>query len=155
MAASPVLTRRIVLDFLKKHKLMAVATYGKHPWIATVYYVFDKDLNLYFLSSPETLHAKSIMRNPEVAVSIADSSQKISKPKRGLQLYGRAEQLSGLEKVRYALKLWKTNLAVTDPELTVRAARGSMFKIVPKRIKLFDQELFKTEDGKEPVLELD
>lgn len=154
MESKPVLTKRMVLDFLPRHKLMQVATYGEHPWIATVYYTFDKALNIYFLSSPLTLHAKNIMKNPKVAVSIADSDQKINKPKRGLQIYGLARQISGLEKVRYALKLWKTNLGVIDPQLTAKAATGSMFKIVPKRIKLFDQELFKVPDGKEPILKL-
>lgn len=52
---SNILTRKLVLDFLAKHKLMVVATYAKFPWIATVYYAFDNDLNIYFLSSPRLL----------------------------------------------------------------------------------------------------
>ena len=153
MKTKQALTKQMVLTFLPRHKLMAVATYGKHPWIATVYYTFDEKLNIYFLSSPNTLHAKSIVRNPKVAAAIADSDQDINKPKLGLQLYGNAEQISDFEKVRYALKLWKTNLGVVDLKLTTKVATGSMFKIVPKRIKLFDQELFKVADGEEPVLE--
>jgi len=43
---------------------------------------------------------------------------------------------------------------VVDPTLTHKVATGKMFKIMPKKIKLFDQELFKVEDGMEPVLEL-
>lgn len=154
MQDQPILTRQIVIDFLSKNKLMAVATYGNHPWIATVYYTFDSKLNIYFLSGPTTLHAKDIIKNPKVAVAIADSHQNISKPKKGLQLYGIAEQISGIEKVKYALKLWETNLGVVNPPLTYKKATGKMFKIVPKRIKLFDQDLFKVEDGKEPILEL-
>ena len=148
-----VLTKDHIKNFLGKNKLMSVATYGDFPWIATVYYTFDNDLNIYFLSDPSTLHAKQIIKNPKVAVSIADSSQDINKPKRGLQVSGIAEQISGIEKVKYALQLWKTNLGVVDPGLTYKAVIGSMFRITPKRIKLFDQELFKVEDGKEPVLE--
>lgn len=134
---------------------MSVATYGDFPWIATVYYTFDEDLNIYFLSAPRTLHVKQILKNPQVAVSVADSGQDINKPKRGLQLSGTAEQISGIEKVKYALQLWKTNLGVVDPSLTYKAAVGSMFKIIPKKIKLFDQELFKIKDGEEPVLNLE
>lgn len=148
------LTKKQVLGFLAKHKLMAVATTGDFPWIASVYYVFDDDLNLYFLSGPKTLHVQQILRNPQVAVATADGNQDINKPKKGLQVSGIAEQISGLEKVEYALELWKNNLGVIDPQLTAQAVKSSMFKIVPQRIKLFDQELFKVPDGQEPILEL-
>lgn len=131
-----------------------MATNGEFPWIATVYYTFDSELNLYFLSDPTTLHAKQILHNPKVAVAIADSNQDIKKPKRGLQLWGKVEQIKGIEKVKFALQMWKTNLGVIDPKLTIKAVTGSMFKITPKRIKLFDQDLFKVADGKEPVLEI-
>jgi len=154
MKDRPILTRQLVFDFLSQHKLMAVATSGEYLWIATVYYTFDDKLNIYFLSSSATLHAKQIMKNPSVAVAIADSHQGIDKPKRGLQLYGIAEQISGMEKVKYALKLWKTNLHVVDSSLTYKTATGKMFRIVPKRIKLFDHKLFRVKDGEEPILEL-
>lgn len=151
---SIILTRKLVEEFLSKHNLMAVATFGEFPWIAYVYYTFDKDLNIYFLSDPTTLHAKQIIQNPGVAVSIADSNQSINKPKRGLQISGSAKQISDIAKIRHAFNLWKLNLGVVDPELTHKVAVGKMFKITPKRIKLFDQELFGVDDGKEPILEI-
>ena len=149
-----VLTKNIVINFLKKHNLMAIATSGDFPWIASVYYTFDNDLNIYFLSDPSTLHAKQILQNPKVSISIADSHQSISKPKKGLQLSGVAHQISGINKIKHALQLWKSDLGVIDPTLTIKMVTGSMFKITPKRIKVFDQELFKVADGKEPVLEM-
>lgn len=149
-----ILTKELILSFLAEHQLMTLATYGDFPWIASVYYTFDSDLNIFFLSDPSTLHAKQISQNPKVSAAIANSQQSINKPKRGLQLYGIAEQISGIAKVQHALKLWKTNLGVVNPKLTIKAVKGSMFKITPKRVKLFDQNLFKVEDGKEPVLEL-
>ena len=143
-----------VLNFLGKHNLMAVATFGNFPWIASVYYTFDNDLNLYFLSAPSTLHCQQIVKNEKVAVAIAESRQDINKPKRGLQISGVAQRISGLAKIKYALDLWKKGLGVIDPEITYKAVTGSMYKVTPQRIKLFDQELFKVPDGKEPVLEL-
>ncbi|PIZ66332.1 hypothetical protein CO051_05340 [Candidatus Roizmanbacteria bacterium CG_4_9_14_0_2_um_filter_39_13] len=122
--------------------------------MASVYYTFDKDLNLYFLSAPSTLHAKQILQNSQVAVSIADSHQGILSKKRGLQISGEAHQISGTAKIKHVLQPWKSALGVVDPTLTHKVATGKMFKIMPKKIKLFDQELFKVEDGMEPVLEL-
>jgi len=153
------LTKQHVLDFLKTNKLMQVATMGDFPWIATVYYSFDNELNLYFLSSDKTLHVKQIKKNPKVSIAIADSHQDINKPKKGLQISGLAEEVSGVEKIKHALSLWKDFLSVNNPKLTYenmkKGLTGKIYKITPKRIKLFDQELFKdADDGEEPVLEL-
>ena len=153
------LKRQQALDFLKNHKLMSVASFGDFPWIASVYYTFDNDLNVYFLSSPTTLHCKQIEINNKVAISIADSDQDIGALKRGLQISGIAERISDTKKVIHALKIWKQSLGVKDPELTYenmikQVINGRMYKIIPKRIKLFDQKLFPVEDGEEPVLNL-
>lgn len=153
------LTKQHILEFLKQNKLMTVATYGDHPWIASVYYSFDEDLNLYFLSDPATLHCKQIAKNPLVAVSIADSTQKVGDLKKGLQLYGTARQISQVHKIQHALRSWKDALSVTNPKLTYqnmvkKVISGRMYKITPKKIKHFNQALFQVEDGKEPVLEL-
>jgi uncharacterized protein YhbP (UPF0306 family) len=153
------LTKQHVLEFIRTQKQMVVATFGAEPWIATVYYTFDNDLNLYFLSDPATLHCKHIEQNNTVAVAIADSDQDIAAKKRGLQLIGEAKQISSAEKIRHALGMWKEFLNVEDPELSYesmakKTITGRMYKITPKRIKLFDQELFDVEDGQEPILEL-
>jgi len=153
------LKREQILTFLAEHNLMSIATYGDFPWIASVYYTFDKDLHLFFLSSPSTLHCKQISKNKHVAVSIADSHQDISKLKRGLQLWGIAEQISGVAKIKHTLDLWKSSLKVINPELTYEnmvkhVIHGRMYMITPHRVKLFDQHLFDVEDGMEPVLNL-
>lgn len=154
-----ILTKQHILDFLKKYQLMVVATYGDYPWIASVYYSFDPNLNLYFLSDPETLHCRQIASNPKVTVAIADSRQKPNEFKKGLQIYGIATQISDANKIKHALNLWKHALQVTDPELTYqnmlkKIVKGRMYKITPKIIKFFNQKLFKVEDGQEPILEM-
>jgi uncharacterized protein YhbP (UPF0306 family) len=154
------LTKHLVLAFLKEHKLMTIATYGDFPWIANVYYTSDDEMNLYFMSNPATLHCKQIAQNEKVAVAIADSHQDINKFKRGLQLSGTAHELSEAAKVQHVLKMWKMSLLEVDaPELSyhnmlAKVVTGRMFQVAPKRIKLFDQHLFKTKDGEEPILEL-
>jgi uncharacterized protein YhbP (UPF0306 family) len=155
------LTKNLVLDYLKQHNLMQIATCGNdHPWIASVYYSFDNDLNLYFLSSPTTIHCKQIVENENVAVAITNSNQSISGFKKGLQIYGIAEQISNVSKIKHALKLWKDSLKVENDELThenmvKKVLSGRMYKISPRKIKFFNQELFKVKDGEEPMLILE
>lgn len=154
-----VLTKKDVIDFLGLHKLMTVATYGNHPWIASVFYSFDNDLNLYFLSSPATIHGRQMGKNKMVAAAIADSHQKPSDVKRGLQIYGYVERVSQAYKIRHALRLWKDFLNVNRPDISLENMKkglykGRMYRLTPKKIKLFDQDKFKVPDGEEPILEL-
>lgn len=155
------LTKKHIFDYLKQHNLMQLATSGSdHPWIASVYYSFDTDLNLYFLSSPTTIHCQQIAENPKVAVAITNTNQNMTGLKKGLQIYGLAEQISDILKVKHAIKLWKDSLGVVDDELNhENMARkfisGRMYRITPKKIKFFNQELFKVKDGNEPILILE
>ncbi|PIV10007.1 hypothetical protein COS31_03685 [Candidatus Roizmanbacteria bacterium CG02_land_8_20_14_3_00_36_15] len=154
-----VLTKKDVLEFLTCHKLMTLATYGDHPWIASVFYSFDNDLNLYFISSPATIHGQQMKKNNQVAVAIADSHQKPSDVKRGLQIFGYVERVSEAYKIRYALRHWKNFLNLKRPEISLENMKkglykGRVYKLTPKKIKLFDQEKFNVPDGEEPILEL-
>ena len=154
-----VLTKKDILDFMSDKKLMILATYGDHPWIASVFYSYDKDLNVYFISTPTTLHGKHMEKNREVAAAIVDSHQKPLDAKKGLQIFGVVEQISGVNKINYAIRLWKDFLNVERPDITLENMKkglykGRMYKLTPKKIKLFDQDKFKVPDGEEPVLEL-
>jgi len=149
--------KKYIKDFLQANFQMVIATYGQHPWIATVYYSLDKDLNIYFLRDPDTIHCRQIAKNPEVALSIADSPQKPAGKKKGLQIYGLAEQISGMHKIVHSLNLWRKTLGVTGDKYTYqgmmkKAIKGRMYKVTPKKIKFFNEELW--EEGKEPLIEL-
>ena len=43
-----------ILKFLDGRKLMVVSTYNRLPWSASVYFLYDDSLNLYFVSNPKT-----------------------------------------------------------------------------------------------------
>ncbi len=159
MNSKLVLTKKDVLDFLTTKKLMILATNGNHPWVASVFYSFDKDLNLYFISSPSTIHGKHIEKNKKVAAAIVDTNQKPSDVKRGLQIYGTVEKVSGINKIRHAIRLWKDFLNVERPDISFENMqkglyKGRVYKLIPKKIKLFDQDKFKVPDGEEPILSL-
>ena len=56
-----------LLKYLKTQTLTSLATFGKEPWICSVYFVVDDDLNFYFVSSPDSQHSKDIEKNKSVA----------------------------------------------------------------------------------------
>lgn len=143
--------------YLASHFQLVLATSGKYPWICTVYYSIDNDLNIYFLTSPSTIHGQQLAKNPQVAVAIADSPQTPSSQKKGLQIYGLCQQISGARKITHAITLWKKTLGVTSKDysyegMVKKAISGRMYKITPKKIKYYNEELW--EEGDEKMIEL-
>lgn len=153
------LTKKLIYDFLNVRRQMVLSTYDGHPWIATLYYAIDNELNIYFLSNPDTIHCKQLEKNPQVAVSVADSPQNPESKKKGIQLFGYAKRISTLAHLKLAIALWRNALNVTNAEYEAEhifsgKLKFQLYEVTPKKIKFFNQELFKVEDGKEPILEL-
>lgn len=147
-----------ITDYLSNQYQMTIATYGDHPWIATVYYSLDDDLHLYFLSDPTTLHCQHIAKNPQVAVSICDSPQNPSSKKKGIQIFGIAEKISEIHKIKHSLTLWRKTLGITSSIYTYegmmkKSIAGRMYMIKPKKIKFFNEDLW--EEGMEREIDLD
>ena len=143
--------KTVLKDFLHSHRLMSIATSGEHIWIATVYYVVDDDLNLYFISPPDAEHSEHLRQNDEVACAIADSSQKTSDQKVGLQLYGSAAEEIGLDRVKWMLSMYNKLHMGTKDKLNFRNFKSKVmtskvYKVTPKKIKFFNQELYGEEE---------
>jgi uncharacterized protein YhbP (UPF0306 family) len=137
--------------YLRSQKLMSVATYGKSPWIANVYYVHDSDLNLYFLSKNWREHCQAIGINNNVAVAIADSHQPIYEPQKGLQISGTAEQVNIISRLEWMFKMWNKLISenkgekLTDAKKFLDAGTSVIYKITPDRIKYFNTVLWPKE----------
>ncbi len=146
-----------ISHFLNERMQMVVATSGDHPWIATVYYAIDDHLNFYFISDPKTLHGSHIDINPHVALSVSDSPQQLSSKKKGVQIYGTAVQLKNQKEITSGLSLWRKTLGVTSDAYTYEGMmknkiQGRLYKVIPKKIKYFNEELW--EEGKEKMITL-
>jgi len=149
--------RQEIEKYLKSHKQFALATYGDHPWIATMYYGVDDDLNIYFLTSPDTIHAQGVYKKSEVAAVIADSPQDPKSKKVGMQIYGIAKELEGEKEIKDGFKVWCGALDVTDPKYSYEGIKSGdlhhrLYIVNPKKIKYYNENLF--EEGDEQTLEL-
>ncbi len=100
-----------VLDYLKQHNTMTLATaHDNKPWAASVFYA-SKDFTLYFLSDPAiTQHCKNIAQNPCVSVTIdedyplkaVDDWRKV----KGIQMEGMAKMLTSEEEIAEAVGVY-------------------------------------------------
>lgn len=88
-------------------------------------------------------------------MAISDAPQSPNSNKKGLQIYGLCKQISGARKVTHAITLWNKTLGVTNKDYSYegmikKAISGRMYKITPKKIKFFNEDL--TEEGKERLI---
>lgn len=149
--------KSLIHDYISSHIQFALATNGKHPWIATMYYGVDDDLNMYFLTDPATIHAQALKENPLVSAVIADSPQNPASKKIGIQLYGHASEIEGEEAIKAGFAIWREVLKVTDPKYSYEGIKSGelhyrLYKLVPKKIKYYNEELW--EEGDEQVIDL-
>lgn len=139
--------KQLLLKYLQSHNFVTLATHDKHLWTSSVYYVMDNYFNLYFLSEPTTMHCRHIAKNSEIACAIADSSQKVTDKKVGVQLYGRAVRVNSINKIKWMLKLWnKLNPGfesiINLKNIQTNKINGRIYKVTPKLIKFFNEKLY-------------
>ncbi len=142
-----------LLQYLQSQNLMTLATQEEHLWVSNVYFVTDEKFNLYFLSEPKSQHCLAIKSNPEVACAVADTGQKVVDKKIGVQLYGTAAQVKNLSTVIWMLKMWnKLNPGfesiINLKNIQTNKINGRIYKIEPKLIKFFNEELYGPEGFK-------
>lgn len=138
-----------LLEYLKSRDLLILATNG--PTASTLYYGIDEDFNFYIVTSSASEHGVNFKKNPKVACVITDTNQKMfeTSNKIGVQMIGMIEQVNEVE-LRKSLDVWSHgNNEMTEKfykNISENLWKDRVFKILPKEIKWFNEELF-GEDG--------
>lgn len=70
---------QIAKKIIERNRYMCLASASQdgRAWAAPVSYCFDTDLNFYFQTSIDSLHVENFRFNPEISVSIYDSTQRV------------------------------------------------------------------------------
>ncbi len=137
--------RKLITDYLKQAKMMQVATSeDNQPWVCTVYFVHDKDFNLYWISKPERRHSQEIRNNEKVAGVIVHHHTP-GDPIRGIQFQGIAKELTAREAVKSAMGLYAKRYGFTQDRVDaiVNNTDGHfVYKISPSQFVLYDEVNF-------------
>lgn len=135
--------RETVLQYLAGCNALTLATRGSQgPWAASVFY-FNQQLDLYFLSSPNSRHGQNLTDDPQVAATInLDYGSWLDI--KGIQLEGRAEHLGGiagnLKLARaYVKKFPEVKDFLLSPHklgqaIASKVTRVHFYRIVPQRL---------------------
>ena len=135
-----------VLDYLRAHHTMTVATYGlaeegNRPHAASVFYAVDDRLRLVFLSKRTSVHGSHIGDAAPVAVTVTESYEDWEMIQ-GVQLWGRARLLVGSAKAA-AFLLYLTRFPFVR-ELAADAWRVELmrdigvYRVEPARVAFTD-----------------
>jgi uncharacterized protein YhbP (UPF0306 family) len=86
--------RSKALAYLETHNVMTLATCGPEgPWAAAVFYA-SRGFTLYFVSSPQSRHARDVAREPHAAAAVHEDYRDWQAIQ-GIQLSGLVERLDG------------------------------------------------------------
>lgn len=109
------------------------------PWIATVYFIADDDLNLYWLSWPERRHSRELTENQYVAATIVI---KADKPVIGVQLAGEANEISDPAIAESVMKMYVAKYGQGKDFYTAFLAgtnKHHLYCLQPQTVQLFDE----------------
>ena len=94
--------KQIIADNI--YMTIATASKSGKPWISPVFFSYDQDYNLYWVSSKNSLHSKLIRSNQQVAIVIFDSKAPEGAGD-GVYFKARAMELSDKTQISIAMEI--------------------------------------------------
>ncbi len=141
----------LIRQYLPKGRMMQIATVsGDQPWICTVYFVEDDDLNLYWLSLPTRRHSQEIAAHSKVAVAVPI---KFDKPVTGIQAEGVAAPVTDKQTIADIMRRYveRYNSGQQFYDLFVAGQNQHvLYKFTPSKYVLFDEVTF-PDDGRKEI----
>ncbi|HFC10759.1 MAG TPA: hypothetical protein ENJ75_00970 [Candidatus Kaiserbacteria bacterium] len=130
-----------VFEILNRTHLMSLGICDeKGVWVADVIFVFDDELNVYWISYPDTRHSKSIRGKSVVAGSITATNNN-KEPGLGIQFEGTAEKVDG-ELYEMAVKYNEKRGRDVPVKSKDFLGERSWYVLHPTKIRLIDEENF-------------
>lgn len=138
--------KKQIQEVLEKGYLMSLATVDSGGvWVSDVIYIFDNDLNIYWMSDPDARHSQALLKNNKIAGTITVSAQ--GEDNLGIQFEGVSEKIEGARydlAIKHFAKRKKPQPAETEDVLQ----GDSWYILKPKKIELICERIFGFEKQK-------
>ncbi len=136
-----------LLKFLESQRLLVLASADTEPWISNIFYGIDKDFKLYFISNVEAKHSEQILKNPQVAFSVAWYNPKNHKDRKAVQAKGICRIAKNDQEIERGVNLHNKNFPEFLEKINVEWARqennsSKVWVIEPTYIKFWNDELY-------------
>lgn len=148
--------RQLIEEYLSEARLMQVATVsGDQPWACSVYFAYDGNLRLYWISKPDRRHSLEIDANEKVAGTVV-LPHTPGDDVRGIQFEGTARKLTDPEEISSAMACYakRYGMGKERVDAIVNDTDGHMcYVVIPRRYVLFDEVHFPDEPRQEFTIE--
>ena len=129
--------------------MQLASSVDNQPWICTVYYVADGNLNIYWLSWTTRRHSQEIKANCKVAVTIPI---KLDRPVTGVQAEGKASEVTDAVLIEEMMKKYTAKYDAGHEfykNFMDGKNKHTMYKFTPAAYVLFDEFNFPDEGRQE------
>jgi len=132
--------KKLISEYFESAQMLQIiTTNGYQPWGATVYFAYDQDLNLYWISRPDRRHSSELSLNKKVAGVIA-KYHTYGEKVRGIQIEGEAFELKN-EDASNAMEIYTKRYSVPRAR-ALNLSGHIVYKLKPTYIVLFDEVNF-------------
>ena len=147
-----------LLEFLQSQKLMVVACHSeKDVWVANTYIGVDEKGTIYFISPENTKHSRMILKNPNVAFSIAWFDPNNHKNRKAVQGLGICRPAENEEEIKTGIRLHNQNFQEFKETITIKWVHNNkwgskVWVVKPTYIKYWDDEIYGDNESEEFTL---
>lgn len=147
------MNKTLLLEYLEcgGYALGVLATQDNSgPYTCNIFFGWDEDCNLYFVSAERRTHSGHIQNNSKVAVSFVDTMKYdlASSDKKGIQLRGECTMLKG-EEVDAAYEYYCKNILSAREQISLSSLKEAggqrIWKVKITWGKIWDEEKFSYE----------
>lgn len=126
------------------HMTLATASKSGEPWVSPVFFSFDHDYNLYWMSYINARHSKLLDDNPRAAIVIFNSKAPEGEGD-AVYIEANVKKLEGVSEVEDAIKIH--NARATKEKFRVKDLNEVTGKGVWRVYKAIPQKVYKLTDG--------
>ncbi len=134
---------------------MVVASHDeKDVWVANVYFGVDDEATIYFISPADSRHSKMILKNPNIAFSIAWFDPNNHQNRKAVQGLGGCRPAYSEEEIKIGVKLHNQNFPefkqLITPAWVHNNEWGSkVWVLKPSYMKYWDDEIYGDDESEE------
>lgn len=113
---------------------LATVTAAGRAHVNHMYFAWSDRFEVFWISDPDSIHSRNLLRSPSAAVTVYDSHQTWGRPDRGMQLFGRGAPLAG-RPADAARRIYARRFRDYDAQ----ADDLTVYRFRPATVKLFDE----------------
>lgn len=117
------------------------------PWVSNVWFVYDDNLNIYWVSSRSVRHSQEIKANPHVAAAICPVNTPLDTKLGAVQVEGTVKVIKNPLDIARISKMFVARGVISSDKISkILSTVSSIYKLTPDQYVIFKPGLVKGSD---------